>query len=61
MKLVPIVNAVLVSATLYALVFERDRLMAFAGRDPAPASDATAPGAEPGAGAVSVLVQRSQA
>ncbi|MFP1644986.1 efflux RND transporter periplasmic adaptor subunit [Pontitalea aquivivens] len=62
MKLVPIINAVLVSATLYALVFERDRLMAFAGRDPVPATDAAAgPVAEPGAGAVAVLVQRSQA
>lgn len=33
MKIVPIVNAVLVSAALYALVFERDRLMSFAGQD----------------------------
>lgn len=33
MRVVPIINAVLVSAALYLLVFERDRLLAFAARD----------------------------
>ncbi|MDF2140014.1 efflux RND transporter periplasmic adaptor subunit [Paenirhodobacter sp. CAU 1674] len=45
MKFIPLVNAVLVSATLYALVFERDRLMGFVGSPPAPetATPAEAP------------------
>ncbi len=62
MKIVPIVNALLVSAALYALVFERDALRAFAGAQTAPetAANAPAPGAEP-LPRVPVQVLRSQA
>ena len=58
MKIVPIVNAVLVTGALYLLVFERDRLMGFAGQeaeDPASETAATAPPPAP-AGAVDVQV-----
>lgn len=50
MRLVPILNAALVSAALYALVFEREALMSFAGHEaasaaiePAPSSDDALP------------------
>lgn len=47
MKIVPLVNALLVTTALYALVFERDRLMSFAGAQTAPdAATAAAPAAE---------------
>jgi multidrug efflux system membrane fusion protein len=61
MRIVPILNAVLVTAVLYGLVFERDRLLRFAGADPAaPAAAPTAPQAQ-AAGAVGVIAQRSRA
>lgn len=65
MKIVPIVNALLVSAALYALVFERDALRALAGAQTAP--DAPVESAAPEtampetAARVPVQVLRSQA
>lgn len=58
MRVVPIVNAVLVSAALYMLVFERDRLLAFAARD---TEEEAAAQSEDMAGAVSVQVMASTA
>lgn len=59
MRIIPIVNAVLVSTALYLLVFERDRLMAFAAKGHAEAPAATPEPPVPGA--VTVQVLRSQA
>lgn len=39
MKIIPLVNALLVTTALYALVFERDRLLGFAGTQEPPAAD----------------------
>lgn len=58
MKIVPLINAVLVTAALYALVFERARLMGFAG-SPTPPEE-TAPAAVP-VQAVAVQVLHSVA
>lgn len=58
MRLVPIVNAVLVSAALYVLVFERDRLMIFAGKDAAEPATAATP-AQSDSPMVAVQVRRS--
>ncbi|MCA8884513.1 MAG: efflux RND transporter periplasmic adaptor subunit [Rhodobacteraceae bacterium] len=41
MKSLSILTALVVGIALYALVFERDRLLSFAGRDAAPAAEAT--------------------
>lgn len=61
MKIVPVVNAILVTSALYLLVFERDRLMSFAGQDaPAPEEQA-APAAVEGAVAVQVLASQAKA
>lgn len=60
MKIVPLINALLVTTALYALVFERDRLMSFAGAQTAPEDAApvrTAETAQP----VPVQVLRSTA
>ncbi|MBD3787814.1 MAG: efflux RND transporter periplasmic adaptor subunit [Sphingomonadales bacterium] len=60
MKIVPLINALLVTTALYALVFERDRLMSFAGAQTAPEDAApvrTAETAKP----VPVQVLRSTA
>ncbi|WP_415184336.1 efflux RND transporter periplasmic adaptor subunit [Phaeovulum sp.] len=59
MRLVPVLNAVLVFAVLYALVFERDRLMAFAGKETQEPALTAAPAG--GADAVLVQVRRSVA
>jgi multidrug efflux system membrane fusion protein len=59
MRVVPIVNAVLVSAALYLLVFERDRLLAFAARDAEDAIPAQ-PAAPPEAVSVQVINSRAQ-
>ncbi|PCD77243.1 efflux RND transporter periplasmic adaptor subunit [Pseudothioclava arenosa] len=53
MKIVPIVNAVLVTSALYLLVFERERLMGFAGQEQA---EAAPEAAQASAGAVDVQV-----
>ena len=48
MKLVPVLIATIVSVALYLLVFERDRLLDFAGRPPAQdTAQDTAPGTAP--------------
>ncbi|QYK39790.1 MAG: efflux RND transporter periplasmic adaptor subunit [Paracoccaceae bacterium] len=65
MRFLPLLTAALVSATLYLLVFERDRLTAFASGDAAAAPDA-APviDAPPGAAEmrrISVVVRQSTA
>lgn len=63
MRVAPILNAVLVMAVLYGLVFERARLLEFAGVAPADPA-ATVPLQAPRAqtpGLVGVIVQRSQA
>ena len=48
MRLLPVLTSVIVALALYALVFERDRLLSFAGRDPAQAQDPAAPAAPAG-------------
>ncbi len=68
MRLIPVVTAILVSAVLYVLVFERDRLMELAGgtgtdttaslQDATDARGAVAPAPE---GAVAVVAMHSQA
>ncbi|GAA6201195.1 efflux RND transporter periplasmic adaptor subunit [Aquicoccus sp. SU-CL01552] len=73
MRLVPVLTAILVTAVLYLSVFQRDRLLGFArgaevGAEAAEAAATEAPATEPdgsteseGAGAVGVVVVRSQA
>jgi len=65
MRVIPIVNAVLVASVLYLLVFERGRLLEFAGitggdTETTAATVLAAP-IEPSTANVSVIVQRSQA
>ncbi len=68
MRLIPVLTALLVTLGLYAIVFERDALLAFArgeasaeAADPG-AEDTAAPAAKPAGGkAVGVVVLRSQA
>ena len=43
MRLISVINAILVVVALYFLVFERDSLFAFAGRDEADAAEVTEP------------------
>jgi len=62
MKFIPVLNAVLVSTALYALVFERDRLMSFAGAQTAPETALPATDPQPPApAAVPVQVLHSVA
>lgn len=63
MRIFPLITAAIVSASLYLLVAERERLLAFAGADPAAAASesGTAPAAAEGPPPVAVVAIRSQA
>ena len=68
MRLFPIISAIVVVATLYFLVFQRDALLDFAGTDPAGAEAVSAPasaeetaGGDESARHVSVVAFRSKA
>ena len=62
MRLIPILNALLVLLVLYLLVFERDRLMGFAGDSATPAvAKAPSPPAKTTEGAVPVQAVISKA
>lgn len=65
MRIVSIITAIIVAAVLYALVMERDALMAFSGQDPAPETPATDTETETAQttpdGAVRVMARRSTA
>jgi multidrug efflux system membrane fusion protein len=64
MRLIPLLAALVVSVSLYAIVFERDRLLAFAGATtdaPAPASSVTLDAPPPSPQGVGVVAVRSEA
>lgn len=63
MRILPLLTAIAVTAALYLVVFERDRLMALASAEVAPNSGAPAPAApaEDAAPRFAVLVQKSTA
>ncbi|WP_322892108.1 MULTISPECIES: efflux RND transporter periplasmic adaptor subunit [unclassified Yoonia] len=64
MRLIPLLAALVVSVSLYAIVFERDRLLAFAGVTPdAPATvaDTVTDGPAPALQGVGVVAIRSEA
>lgn len=67
MRILPLLTALLVSATLYLMVFERERLMEFAapdavaGQPPAPQADTPAPAPDEGVRRVSVVARLSVA
>ncbi|HMO08018.1 MAG TPA: HlyD family efflux transporter periplasmic adaptor subunit, partial [Paracoccaceae bacterium] len=61
MRVFPLITAAVVSASLYLLIAERDRVVAFAGGDPAAAAPATTPSEADGPPPVAVVAIRSQA
>lgn len=61
MRLLPILTAILVTGFLYLVVFERDRLTAFAARDAAPEEEVVEEVAETAEDLISVVAVRSMA
>ena len=61
MRLMPILTAILVAATLYLLIFERDRLLAMAGVAPETAAEEAVATTDEGDERVSVVAMRSTA
>jgi len=59
MRWIPVITALLVTLSLYLLIMQRERVMAFAGADPAPQTEPDK--APDGPRRVSVVVQRSTA
>ena len=60
MRLMPILTAIIVAATLYLLIFERDRVLGFAGSEPA-VEEVVEEEAPDDAGRVAVVALRSEA